>query len=221
LDKPQDERHRLRARYASVPIAILGMGCRFPGGVHDPESFWRLLRAGVDTITEVPKDRWDMEAYRDSETARCGAFLDHVDLFDPQFFGIAPREVVSMDPQHRLLLEVAWEALEHAGRPPDALVGSRTGVFVGMCNYEYAQIATAGGHIDAYAGTGSAPSVAAGRLSYILGLNGPSLVVDTACSSSLVTVHLAAQGLRTGKCPLALARGVTLTLSPPPTLPYA
>jgi acyl transferase domain-containing protein/NADPH:quinone reductase-like Zn-dependent oxidoreductase/acyl carrier protein len=218
LEKPQDEGHRLRTRDASAPIAIIGMGCRFPGGAHDPESFWRLLRAGVNTITEVPKDRWDMEAYCDSPTTRWGAFLDHVDRFDPQFFGIAPREAVSMDPQHRLLLEVAWEALEHAGRPPDALVGSRTGVFVGMCNYEYAQIATADGHIDAYAGTGSAPSVAAGRLSYILGLNGPSLVVDTACSSSLVTVHLAVQGLRNGECDMALAGGVNLILTPATTI---
>ena len=208
----------------SEPIAIVGIGCRFPGGVNDPESYWRLLRDGVDAVGPIPPSRWDVEAYYDPDpdapgkmSTRWGGFLDNVDLFDPQFFGIAATEARSMDPQQRLLLEVAWETLENAGMAPDRLPGSRTGVFVGICNNDYAHLLRGlGGEelIGPYTGTGCASSVAAGRLSYVLGLEGPNLSVDTACSSSLVAVHLACQSLRSGECSQALAGGVNLLLAP-------
>ncbi|MGE3267190.1 MAG: SDR family NAD(P)-dependent oxidoreductase [Chloroflexota bacterium] len=210
------------------PIAIVGLGCRFPGGAHDPEIFWQLLRDGVDAIREVPADRWDIDAYFDPDAdapgkmnTRWGGFLDGVDQFDPQFFGIAPREAASMDPQQRLLLEVAWEALERAGQAPARLVGSRTGVFVGISGNDYARLhLEAGGlaGLDAYHVSGVAHSIAAGRLSYVLGLQGPSMSVDTACSSSLVAVHLACQSLRQGESDLALAGGVNLILHPENTV---
>ncbi|MEK7786026.1 MAG: polyketide synthase, partial [Chloroflexota bacterium] len=146
--------------------------------------------------------------------SKWGGFIDDVDKFDPHFFGISPREAVSMDPQQRLMLEVGWEALEHAGYAPDKLMGTRTGVFVGICNSDYAQMLMSGDpeSIDAYVSTGNAHSVASGRLSYLLGLHGPSLSVDTACSSSLVAVHLAVQSLRNGECRLALAGGTNVIL---------
>jgi acyl transferase domain-containing protein len=215
-------------RSRSEPIAIIGMGCRFPCGAKDPAGYWRLLRDGVSAITEVPADRWDLGRYYDPnpETpgkmyTRWGAFLDRVDQFDPQFFGIAPREAVSMDPQQRLLLEVSWEALENAGQVVDDLAGSQTGVFMGICTNEYGQLQMTSGdpaRIDAYSGTGGAASVAAGRISYVLGLQGPNLAVDTACSSSLVTVHLACQSLRSRESDLALAGGVNLILAPETTI---
>ncbi len=204
------------------PIAVIGLGLRLPGGANDPESLWQLLHDGVDTIVEVPAERWDINAFYDPDpaapgkmTTRFGAFLTEVDRFDAAFFGIAPREAISMDPQQRLLLEVAWEALERAGQSPDRLIGSDTGVFVGFANSDYfrrlfADPAT----IDAYAGTGNTGSVAAGRIAYLLGLQGPALAIDTACSSSLVAVHLAVQSLRRRECGLALAGGVNLILSP-------
>jgi acyl transferase domain-containing protein/NADPH:quinone reductase-like Zn-dependent oxidoreductase/NAD(P)-dependent dehydrogenase (short-subunit alcohol dehydrogenase family)/acyl carrier protein len=206
------------------PIAIIGMGCRFPGGADNPEAFWRLLRDGVDAVTEVPSDRWDVDAFYDPNPdtpgktySRWGGFLDRVDRFDARFFGISPREAVKMDPQQRLLLEVSWEALENAGQVPDRLVNSRTGVFIGSSNNDYLRLQMNLGDltsIDAYTGTGSAASVSSGRLSYILGLQGPNMAVDTACSSSLVAVHLGCQSLRTKECDLALAGGVNLILSP-------
>src|SRR5581483_1615559 len=222
------ELRELRARLAaaeragSEPIAITGLGLRFPGGATSPEAFWELLRDGVDAIREIPSDRWDVEAYYDPDPAspgkmytRAGGFLDHVDQFDPQFFGIAPREANTMDPQQRLLLEVSWEALEHAGQAPDKLAGSQTGVFFGICNNDYMRLQNQDiCDIDVYFATGNLFSVAAGRLSYLLGLQGPSLAVDTACSSSLTAVHLACQSLRGGECDLALAGGVNLILSP-------
>lgn len=205
------------------PIAIIGIGCRFPGGVIDPDSFWRLLLEGRDAVTEVPPERWDIDAYYDPTpgtpgrtVSRWGGFLQDVDLFDASFFGISPREAASMDPQQRLLLEVSWEALEHAGQPPDQMVGSPTGVFVGICSNDYAALARPGG--DNWSGTGTAFSVAAGRVSYVLGLQGPSIIVDTASSSSLVAVHLACQSLRTKECTMALAGGVNLILTPDNTL---
>ena len=210
-------------RARSEPVAIIGVGCRFPGGANNPDQFWHLLENKRDTITEVPPQRWDIEAYYDPDPAavgkmltRCGGFLDQVDLFDPQFFGISPREAVSLDPQQRLLLEVAWESLEHAGLAPNRLLGSRTGVFVGISSGEYAELLTSigPGGIDSYMGSGNAHSVAAGRLSYGLGLEGPSVAIDTACSSSLVAVHLACQSLRTLECELALAGGVNVMLTP-------
>jgi acyl transferase domain-containing protein/SAM-dependent methyltransferase len=209
-----------RARHE--PVAIVGIGCRLPGGVDGPEAYWRLLQDGVDAVTEVPADRWDADAYYDPDpdapgkmSTRFGAFLEGVDRFSPQFFSISPREAASMDPQQRLLLEVAWEALEHAGQAPDTLAGSKSGVFVGICNSDYFRLlASRPEQIDAYLGTGNAISIAAGRLSYLLGLQGPSLAVDTACSSSLTAVHLAVQSLRAGETDLALAGGVNLILSP-------
>ncbi len=208
------------------PIAIVGMGCRFPGGANSPKSFWKLLRDGVDGITEVPPQRWDINAYYDPnpETAnkmhsKYGGFLDEVDKFDAEFFGLTPREATSLDPQQRLLLEVSWETLENAGIAANKLNGSKTGVFVGISLNEYAQQAVLGtADIDVYTATGNALSVAAGRLSYFLGLQGPALAVDTACSSSLVAVHLACQSLRTGECRQALAGGVYLMLSPQTTI---
>ncbi|HEY7170339.1 MAG TPA: type I polyketide synthase, partial [Vicinamibacterales bacterium] len=205
------------------PIAIVGVGCRFPGGADDPEAFWRLLRDGVDAVTEVPAERWDVDAYYDPDPeapartySRHGAFLRNVDRFDPQFFGIAPREALRMDPQQRLVLEVSWEALEHAAIAPTSLAGSATGVFVGISGHDYSDLLGRGGskYLDAHFLTGNPLNFAAGRLSYTLGLQGPSLAVDTACSSSLVAVHLACQSLRAKECRVALAAGVNLVLVP-------
>ena len=184
-------------------IAIIGMGCRFPGA-NNPVEFWQLLREGRDAITQ--SDRWSEAIW--------GGFIDDVDRFDPQFFGITPREAQSIDPQHRLLLEVSWSALENAAIA-DSIAGSNTGVFIGISSSDYAQLRVHyGSEVDAYIGTGNAHSIAANRLSYIWDLKGPSLAVDTACSSSLVAVHLASQSLKTGECSLAIAGGVNLMLSP-------
>ena len=206
----------------SEPIAIVGLGCRYPGGVRDAESFWSLLHNGVDAITQVPSERWDVYAFYDPDPdapgktyTRWGGFLDDVDKFDAHFFGISPREASSMDPQQRLLLEVSWEALEQGGQSPAKLAGSQTGVFVGISQADYAQLFRENRCTDVvYAGTGNALSVAAGRIAYLLGLQGPTLAVDTACSSSLVAVHLACQSLRAEECRVALAGGVNLVLTP-------
>ncbi len=216
---------------ADEPIAIVGMGCRFPGGADSPEAFWSLLREGRDAITEVPRTRWDVDAYYDPDpdapgkmNTRWGGFLGRVEEFDAEFFGIAPREARAMDPQQRLLLEVAWEALEHAGYAATTLAGTRTGVFVGIAATDYMRLRLNSGNamaLDVYTGTGSALSVASGRLSYVFGLQGPSLAVDTACSSSLVAVHLASQSLRSGECRLALAGGVNVILSPETTITFS
>jgi acyl transferase domain-containing protein/pimeloyl-ACP methyl ester carboxylesterase len=213
-------------RAAHEPIAIIGMGCRFPGGANDPDSFWTLLREGTDAIREVPKDRWDIDALYDPDPeapgkmyTRWSGFLENVDQFDPAFFGISAREAASMDPQQRLLLEVAWEALEHAACAPSRLAGSETGVFIGASSSDYAHYQFADlKEIDAWAGTGSSHSILANRLSYLLDLQGPSMAVDTACSSSLVAVHLACQSLRAGECRQALAGGVNLILTPEPAI---
>ncbi len=212
-----------------MPIAVVGIGCRLPGGADDPDAFWRLLRDGVDATSEVPRDRWDAGALYDPDPAaagrivtRRGAFLERVDAYDPAFFGISPREAPSLDPQQRLLLEVGWEALEHAGISPASLFGSRTGVFIGISGFEYAKLLMADpAAIDAYAGSGSALNVAAGRLAYTLGLTGPALAVDTACSSSLVATHLAVGALRRGECDAALAGGVNLILSPEVSISFS
>ncbi|MFB9905677.1 type I polyketide synthase [Allokutzneria oryzae] len=205
-------------RERTEPIAVVGMGCRFPGDANDPETFWRLLRNGVDAVTEVPKDRVDRRHAPDqptSEAGRWGAFLSEVDGFDAEFFGIPPREAARLDPQHRLVLEVAWEALEHAGIVPGSLAGSPTGVFVGMSTNDYLLLSSGGDARgrDAHTGTGTTHCFGPGRLSHLLGLRGPSMAVDTACSSSLVSVHLAMQSLRSGESSLALAGGVNLVLS--------
>ncbi|HVK68946.1 MAG TPA: beta-ketoacyl synthase N-terminal-like domain-containing protein, partial [Polyangium sp.] len=202
------------------PIAIVGLGCRFPGGGTGPEAFWRLLDAGVDAVTEIPAERWSNAEESDAADpskggVRWGSFLKDVDLFDPHFFEISPREAASLDPQQRLLLEVTWEALEHAGQVPERLMGSRTGVFVGISTNDYVQICTENGKAnDIYTVTGNTRFFPAGRLSYVLGLQGPSLAVDTGCSASLVAVHLACQSLRNGESTLAVAAGVNLMLVP-------
>ncbi|HEV7650683.1 MAG TPA: type I polyketide synthase, partial [Actinophytocola sp.] len=191
------------------PIAIVGMGCRYPGGVASPEDLWRLLTDEVDAVGEPPADRgWQVEGHR-------GGFLPGAGDFDPAFFGISPREAVAMDPQQRLVLEVAWEALERAGIVPGTLSGSRTGVFVGAMAQDYGpRLHEAGGETEGFALVGTTPSVLSGRLSYALGLEGPAVTVDTACSSSLVALHLAAQALRSGECSMALAGGVTVMSEP-------
>jgi acyl transferase domain-containing protein/acyl-CoA synthetase (AMP-forming)/AMP-acid ligase II len=209
-------------------IAIIGIGCRFPGA-NGPEAFWQLLHDGVDAISEVPAFRWNADAFYDPNSnqpgkmnTRWGGFLEQVDQFDPHFFGISPREAESMDPQQRLLLEVSWEALEHAGKAPDNLAGSNTGVFVGISNFDYSQLQIhQTTRLNAYTGTGNAFSITANRLSYLLDCHGPSWAVDTACSSSLVAVHQACQSLRQGECELALAGGVNLILTPNLTITFS
>ncbi len=211
------------------PIAVVGMGMRFPGGANNPRAFWHLLREGVDAITEVPPERWSMDAFYDPDpmkpgkmSTRYGGFLTDIDRFDPHFFGIAPREAASMDPQQRLLLEITWEALENAGQAPDKLFGSLTGVFLGISNSDYFRMLVRDiRQIDTYASTGNAYSVAAGRLSYILGLQGPNIALDTACSGSLVATHLAVQSLRQKECHLALVGGVNLILTPEITVNFS
>jgi amino acid adenylation domain-containing protein len=209
------------------PIAIIGIGCRFPGA-HGPEAFWELLRTGVDAITEVPPERFDLNVLYDPDpttpgtiNTRWGGFLEQVDQFDCHFFGISPREAARMDPQQRLLLEVAWEALEDAGQALERLAGTSTGVFIGIATNDYGRIQLGDPTlIDAYAGTGNALSIAANRLSYVFDFRGPSLAVDTACSSSLVAIHLACQSLRNGESTLALAGGVNLILAPDITINF-
>ncbi|MEV7039720.1 beta-ketoacyl synthase N-terminal-like domain-containing protein [Amycolatopsis sp. NPDC051061] len=202
---------------AEEPIAVVGLGCRLPGGIDSPEAFWRFLDSGGDGIGDVPEGRWETFAPA-SDLAGLpsrGGFLDDVAGFDAEFFGITPREAEAMDPQQRILLEVAWAALEHAGIPPSGLRGSRTGVFVGLSATEYGSLTmTDVAAVDVWSGTGAAASIAANRLSYLLDLRGPSLTLDTACSSSLVAVHQAMQSLRRGESELALAAGVNVLLSP-------
>lgn len=208
------------------PLAVIGIGCRFPGGADGPDAFWQLLQDGRDAITEVPADRWDVEAYYDPDPdapgktyTRHGGFLQQVDQFDPLFFNISPREAASMDPQQRLLLEVSWEALEHAGHAPGA--DARTGVFVGISSNDYGRLLLGTGDLtdaDAYYHTGNALNAVAGRVSHALNLRGPSIAIDAACSSSLVAVHLAGLSLRARECDLALAGGVNLILSPEATV---
>jgi acyl transferase domain-containing protein/acyl-CoA synthetase (AMP-forming)/AMP-acid ligase II len=210
----------VRAERADEPIAIIGIGCRFPGA-EGPAEFWRLLCDGVDAITEVPPDRWEVDT-SESATSGWGGFLNQVDQFDAQFFGISPREATRMDPQQRLLLEVAWEALEDAGQLPEQLAGSRTGVFTGSASNEYQHLTLSRPDlIDAYSGTGTSMSIAANRLSYFFDFRGPSMSVDTACSSSLVAIHLACRSLRDGESTLALAGGVNVMLTPGPNINFA
>ena len=210
------------------PIALIGLGCRFPGAA-GPEDFWRLLEQGVDAISPVPPDRWDAEALHDERPqvpgksrTRFGGFVEGIDLFDAELFGLSPREAEEMDPQQRLLLETAWEALEHAGLSPRALAGSSTGVFVGISGSDYFhRRAPDLSRISLYTGTGNALSIAANRLSYLLDLRGPSLAVDTACSSSLTALHLACRSLREGECRAALAAGVNVLLDPSLTVAFS
>ncbi|WP_148294269.1 SDR family NAD(P)-dependent oxidoreductase, partial [Azospirillum sp. B506] len=200
-------------------IAIIGIGCRFPGDVDSPEAYWSLLSGGIDAVTELPAERWidtghDIAAA--GPAARWAGQIAGIDRFDAAFFGIAPREARSMDPQHRILLQVAWEALEHAGQPAAALAGRTCGMFLGIMGNDYRELvqAQSAGNLDAYATTGNGHSFAAGRIAYALGLQGPCVAVDTACSSSLVALHLACRSLRDGESDVALAGGVNLILSP-------
>ncbi len=220
----------LRARLETVerartePIAIIGLGCRFPGGVDSPEAFWSLLDGGIDAVSEAPTERWDAQALYDPDaeapgrvTSRWGGFLAQIDQFDPLFFGISPREAEGMDPQQRLMLEVAWEALERAGQTRERLAGSQTGVFVGVHSHSsdyYLLQATDPANLDIYSGTGTAHNVLSGRLAYLWDLRGPNVAVDTACSSSLVATHLAVQSLRNGECSMAIVGGVNVMATP-------
>ena len=206
------------------PIAIIGIGCRFPGGVRTPQDFWSLLKSGRDVLRDIPSDRWDIdEHYNPAVTVpgkiyvRQGYYLDNIDQFDPQFFGLSPREAESLDPQQRLVMEVCWETLEHAGIAPTSLKGGKTGVFVGQYWDDYSSqriYCTDNRDIDRYAQLSALRGLTAGRICHILDSHGPAIQLDTACSSSSLAVHLACQSLRSGESDVALAGGVSLILAP-------
>ena len=222
LDRFEQEKHE--------PIAVIGMGCRFPGGANNPDAYWEMLLRSVDGITEVPKTRWDIDDYYDRDRdapgkmyTRYGGFIEDVDKFDPQFFNISPREAEAIDPQQRLLLEVTHNALENAGQSTAKLRGSKTGVFVGQCFDDYSRRSINSGdptRIDAFNSLGNTSSITAGRIAYVFGLQGATLQLDTTCSSSLVAVHLACQSLRNKESNLAIAGGVNLMLSPEVTIGF-
>src|ERR1700759_2032104 len=205
------------------PIAVVGMACRLPGGVNTPADYWQLLHDGVSGVIRVPEDRWDADAYFSEDHTRPGTICNREggfltswrpDELDAEFFGISPREAVAMDPQQRLLLEISWEALEHAGIDASALRGADAGVFTGLMEQGYGAGGPGPEELEAFQTTGTAGSVASGRIAYLLGLRGPAITVDTACSSSLVALHLAAHALRRGECSLALAGGATVMATP-------
>ena len=215
--KSQAETRIATVEAKDEPIAIIGAGCRLPGGVRDLNSFWELLDGGIDAVTEIPVERWPLTGFYSSDPnktgmsySKWGGFLDEVDKFDAGFFHISPREAKELDPQQRLLMEVSWQALENANITPDTLRRSQTGVFIGLTPSSYGSMTESQ---SSYTLTGNQPAFLAGRIAYVLGFNGPALVVDTACSSSLVSLHLACQSLRNGECDAALAGGVNLILS--------
>lgn len=217
-------------RAVNEPLAIIGIGCRFPGKANTPEQFWELLRDGVDAITEMPADRFDLLKLYDPDPSkpgkiytRFGGFVEGIENFDAQFFGLSPREATRIDPQHRLLLEVAWEAIEDAGQSAERLVGSKTGVFIGISTHDYGDVQTYPvnrNQLDMHSNIGTATSIAANRISYLYDLRGPSIIVDTACSSSLTAVHLACQSMRAGECSMALVGGVQVLLVPELTMGF-
>lgn len=211
------------------PLAIIGIGCHFPGGATSPQAFWELLCSGSDATREVPTDRWDARKFYDPDLRKSGkmntyrgGYLERIDLFDAQFFGISPREAVWLDPQQRLLLQVTWEALEDAGQDADRLIGSNTGVFVGGFTLDYQLMQNFGVfsryELQTHSATGMMMTMLANRISYVFGFHGPSMAVDTACSGSLVAVHLACQSIWNGECSLALAGGVNAMIAPTMTI---
>jgi acyl transferase domain-containing protein len=210
------------------PIAVIGVGCRFPGACN-PQSFWQLLKNGIDAITEIPKSRWNVDEFYSAEPAtqgkmntRWGGFVDDIDQFEPEFFNISPREAEHMDPQQRLMLEVAWEALEDAAIVPNSLMGSRTGVFVGVGSYDYHKILTREpDNAGPYSGLGTSNCIISSRLAYAFDLKGPNLSVDTGCSSSLVATHYACQSLQAGESDLCVVGGVNVILSPVITVTFS
>ena len=215
--------------FKGLPVAIVGIGCRFPGGVAGPASLWRLLDAGVDAVSQIPGGRFALSNYYDPRSAtvgnkmtRWGGFLDGIENFDAEFFGISPREAERLDPQQRLLLETAWEALEDAGQDAHQLRGTRIGVFVGVWLSDFeARLFAKPESVDFYMTTGSGRYAASGRISYAFDLRGPSLTLDTACSSSLVAVHLAAQSIRSGESEMAIAGGANIILQPHISIAYS
>ena len=227
LRKTRLERDVLKFRQTE-PIAIIGMGCRFPQGANSPEAYWKLLRDGVNTVAQVPAERWDIDKYYDPDPnapgqmyTRYGSFLEDVDCFDANFFGISQREAAELDPQQRLLLEISWLALENAGQPFSSINGSRTGVFVGSTSNDYAhQLINPQERfqLNPYRSLGTLRSMTAGRLAYFYNFHGPAIQLDTACSSSLLSVHMACQSLRSRECNLALAGGINLMLTPETTI---
>lgn len=228
IDSLTDELDSVRAG-AREPIAVVGMSCRFPGNASSADEYWELLRTGASGITDIPDDRWDVDAFYHPDpdhpgtmTTRRGGFLEGIDGFDAPFFRISPREAATLDPQHRLLLECTWRALEDAGEAPDKLANSTTGVFVGITTSDYARLLRIGQEdSDVYSATGTALNGAAGRISFFLGLQGPCMAVDTACSSSLVAAHLACQALRARECERAIVGGVNAILAPEPFILFS